>query len=71
MAITPENIGVARLVPPTTPRLSWPPMVTMNSAPVNGSASIEISGTIRAVPVRLDWNAGLAKVRLVPPPAPP
>src|SRR5260370_13749828 len=42
----------------------------MNSAPVNGSASMEMSGTIRAAPGRLDWNAGLAKVRLEPPPAP-
>ncbi len=68
--MTPENMGVARLVPPTTPTLSWPPMVSMNSAPVNGSASMEMSGTIRAVPVRLDWNAGFANVRLAPPPAP-
>jgi hypothetical protein len=33
MAITPENIGVARLVPPTTPTLNCPPMVWMISPP--------------------------------------
>src|SRR5260370_40902624 len=65
-----ENIGQARLVPPTTPTLSCPLKVSINSAPVNGSASMEISGTNRTDPGRLLWNDGLAKVRLAPPPAP-
>jgi hypothetical protein len=36
----------------------------------NGSASIEMSGTMRFVPGRLLWNGALAKVRLVPLPVP-
>src|SRR2546423_7636455 len=71
MAITPENIGHARLVPPIVPTDNWPSIVWMNSTPVNGSASMEMSGTNLLLPGSPLWNAGLAKVRLVPPPAPP
>src|SRR6476646_9234216 len=70
MAMTPENIGHARLVPPITPTDNWPSTVWMNSTPVNGSASMAISGTNLLLPGSALWNAGLAKVRLVPPPAP-
>src|SRR5437870_8244793 len=41
------------------------------STPVNGSASMETSGNNLFVPGSSLWNAGLAKVRLVPPPPPP
>src|SRR5216684_2164443 len=71
MASTPENIGVARLVPPNTATLNWPLMVSMISTPVNESASIEISGTSRAFPGSPLWKEGLANSALTPPPAPP
>src|SRR6267143_4514647 len=47
-------------------------MVWIISAPVNGSAKMEMSGTSRVSPgtERPLWNDGRAKVRLAPPPAP-
>src|SRR5260370_36284266 len=43
----------------------------MISTPVNGSATMEMSGTCRVDPASALWNAGLANIRLDPPPAPP
>src|SRR5277367_6073840 len=72
MAQRAENIGHARLVPPTTPMLGAesPGLVRTTSAPVSGSARNPMSGTRRAFPARLLWNDGFDQTPLVPPPAP-
>src|ERR1700719_792830 len=62
-AMIPENIGQATLVPPTTPTTRSPLLrsVVMISTPVNGSATIAISGTWRVLPGRPACHEGLAK----------
>src|SRR5277367_1462236 len=67
-------MGEDKLVPPKTSTNCWSPGtlsgVTMISIPVSGSASMEISGTIRKLPGKPDWKEGFAKKVLTPPPAP-
>jgi hypothetical protein len=47
-----------------------PGSVSAMTAPVNGSANHEISGSNRAGPGSPFWKAGLAKKPLAPPPDP-
>src|ERR1700722_17926151 len=64
-----ENTGLAKLVPPITS--TKPPETIM--APVNGSATAEMSGCCRFAPgiPRFFCHDGFAMKMLSPPPAPP
>src|SRR6202167_6527030 len=74
MAHRAENIGQDKLVPPYTSTACWSPGtasgVMTSSNPVSGSASMEMSGSLRQPPLKLFWKEGLCQRTLVPPPAP-